>query len=224
MKQNIHPVFPSILSTDYFNLESRLELFKTHQIDFIHLDIMDGHFVDNLSFGPSAAKAIKARFPFKIDSHLMVDNPRKMIPKFIQAGSDWVSFHMETVGDQEASELIALIKDQNCKAGLVLNPDSPVERVFPFLKEIDYVLLMSVFPGYGGQKFITGTVTRTAQLKQRIDQEQSSCIIQVDGGVNSSNIGALKKAGASLFVIGTFLFNSQDIPQTLEEIQNNLNE
>lgn len=222
MRKTIHPVFPSILSTDYFNLESRLRAFDLNKIDFIHLDVMDGHFVDNLSFGPSAVTAIKSKFNFKIDSHLMVDNPDKMIPKFINAGSEWVSFHIEIGDNIKIRENISLIKEQNRKAGLVLNPDCEIERVYPFLQDIDYVLLMSVFPGYGGQKFIPSTIDRVSQLKKQIEENGGRCLIQVDGGVNTSNIGPLKSAGADLFVIGTFLFNSGDIPKTLNEIGNKI--
>ena len=220
MKMN--PVFPSILSTNYFNLESRLKTFDLNGIDFIHLDVMDGHFVDNLSFGPSAAAAIKSKFNFEIDSHLMVSNPDKMIPKFIEAGSDWVSFHVEVGDNPKTKENISLIKKQNRKAGLVLNPDTPVEKVYPFLQEIDYVLLMSVFPGYGGQTFIPATIERVSQLKTRIREDGCDCLIQVDGGINPSYIKPLKAAGADLFVIGTFLFNSQDIAKTLTAIQNEI--
>jgi ribulose-phosphate 3-epimerase len=219
MKPN--PIFPSILSTNFFNLESRLRVFQSHHLDFIHLDVMDGHFVDNLSFGPSAVKAIKSGFDFRIDSHLMVSNPAKMIPKFIQAGSEWVSFHMEAVKDSsEVEENIKLIKSQQRKAGLVLNPDSDVEEVFPYLDRIDYVLLMSVFPGYGGQSFIPGTVARVRHLKSQILNAGYDCLVQVDGGINTTNIESLSSAGADLFVIGTFLFNSGNIPKTLMEIQN----
>ncbi|UCH96426.1 MAG: ribulose-phosphate 3-epimerase [Candidatus Aminicenantes bacterium] len=219
---NPNPIFPSILSTNYFNLESRLKLFRSHQIDFIHLDVMDGHFVDNLSFGPSVVTAIKSTFDFRLDSHLMVSNPGKMIPKFIQAGSEWVSFHIEAADDNGVKENIHLIKSQNRKAGIVLNPDSQVERVFPYLKDIDYVLLMSVFPGYGGQKFIPSTVERVSRLKKQITREKCNCLIQVDGGVNISNIESLKSAGTDLFVIGTFLYNSENIPKTIQEIQNKI--
>jgi ribulose-phosphate 3-epimerase len=221
MKPN--PIFPSILSTNFFNLESRLQVFQSHHLDFIHLDVMDGHFVDNLSFGPSAVKAIKSVFNFKIDSHLMVGNPGKMIPKFIQAGSEWVSFHVEAAkGRGDIEENIGIIKAQQRKAGLVLNPDSDVEQVFPYLKNIDYVLLMSVFPGYGGQSFIPATVDRVRQLKEQILRQECDCLIQVDGGINSANIGPLTSAGADLFVIGTFLYNSENIPNTLREIQNKI--
>jgi ribulose-phosphate 3-epimerase len=216
------PVFPSILSTDFFNLESRLHTFESNKINFIHLDIMDGHFVDNLSFGPSAASALKSKFKFKIDSHLMVDNPAKMIPHFIKAGSDWISFHLEVVRNEDVLDTIELIASRGCKPGLVLNPDSPVERVFPFLDNVHFVLLMSVFPGRGGQTFIPSTIDRVAKLEQRITEQGNRCLIQVDGGINTSNIGLLKEAGADLFVIGTFLFNSDNIDETLKMIRNKI--
>jgi ribulose-phosphate 3-epimerase len=222
MNSNLNPVFPSILSTNFFNLEAKLNDFEKNSIDFIHLDVMDGHFVGNLSFGPAAAAAIKSTFNFNVDAHLMVSNPAKMIPEFIQAGSDWVSFHMEAVDKANVNETIALIKNQSCRAGLVLNPDSPVETVFPFLEDVDFILLMSVFPGYGGQKFIPGTVEKVAALKQQIREQGTRCLIQVDGGINTSNIGSLKKAGADLFVIGTFLYNSDNIAATLNMIRDKI--
>lgn len=223
MKHNhdIHPVFPSILSTNFFNLQEKLEAFEANNIDFIHLDVMDGHFVDNISFGPSASKSIKSKFKFKIDSHLMVSNPGKMIPKFIDAGSDWVSFHVET--REDIKENILRIKERDRKPGLVLNPDTPVERLFPYLDDIHYVLLMSVFPGYGGQSFIESTLDKVAQLKKELKHRGTDCLIQVDGGVNASNIRALKEVGTDLFVIGTFLFNSDDPPGTLNVILNKIN-
>lgn len=212
----MNPVFPSILSTNYFDLENRLEEFQAAKIDFIHLDVMDGNFVDNISFGPAAVKAIKSKFNFKIDSHLMVANPEKVIPWFIEAGSDWISFHVEL--KDKIKENISTIKKKNLQAGLVLNPDTKVESVFPYLDDIDYILLMSVFPGFGGQKFIEATHERVAKLKNRIEQTGTHCLIQVDGGVNVDNIGKLKSAGTDLFVIGTFLYNSKDIKGTLETI------
>jgi ribulose-phosphate 3-epimerase len=216
MKNELNPVFPSILSTDFFNLEGRLKKFAGGHIDYIHLDVMDGHFVSNLSFGPSAAKAIKNHFPFKIDAHLMVDPPARMIPWFIEAGSDWISFHLEAEGDTDNN--IAVIKDAGRGAGLVLNPDTPVENVFPYLEAVDFVLLMSVFPGYGGQEFIVETVDRVARLKQETARLGTDCLIQVDGGVNVSNVRDLKTAGADLFVVGTFLFNADNVEKTIENL------
>ena len=218
---DIHPIFPSILSTNFFDLESRLSAFASNGINYIHLDVMDGHFVDNISFGPSAIKALKSKFNFKIDSHLMVDNPEKMIPKYIEAGTDWVSFHIETDKDHRA--LIQMIHQQGCKAGVVLNPDADIERVFPLLPDLDYVLLMSVFPGYGGQKFIEATIDRVNILKDHITEKGYDCLIQVDGGVNADNAPKLKAAGADLFVIGTFLYNSNDIEDTINIVLNKIN-
>ena len=220
---HINPVFPSILTTDLFDLYDKLKSFEKNKIDFIHLDVMDGHFVDNISFGPFASKSIKSKFNFKIDSHLMVSNPDKIIPKFIDAGSDWVSFHIETRGNINIKENISIIKQQGRKAGLVLNPDTEVDNVFPYLNDIDYLLLMSVFPGYGGQKFIESTLKKVDQLKKRIKVEGAECLIQVDGGINASNLPFLKEAGADLFVIGTFLYNSNNIAKTLKLIQNKIN-
>jgi ribulose-phosphate 3-epimerase len=214
------PVFPSILSTNFFNLQAKLDAFETSRVDFIHLDIMDGHFVDNISFGPAIARAIKGKYPFGLDAHLMVSNPAKMIPHFIESGADWLSFHVETADD--CAGLIGLIKENGRRAGLVLNPDTPLERVQPFLKTIDYVLLMSVFPGFGGQKFINATLERVRQLKQQLLSLQSPCLLQVDGGITLENVSLLKGAGADLFVIGTHLFNADNIEEKIGQFLNRL--
>ncbi|HSQ36118.1 MAG TPA: ribulose-phosphate 3-epimerase [Candidatus Binatia bacterium] len=216
----MNPVFPSILSTNYFNLESRLSAFEKGRIDFIHLDIMDGHFVDNISFGPAMARAIKDQFPFRLDAHLMVSNPARMIPHFIDAGADWLSFHVET--EDPCDELIAVIQDSGRRAGLALNPDTPLERVQPFLNRLDYVLLMSVFPGFGGQKFIVDSLERVRRLKQEIDRLQSHCQLQVDGGITLDNVSSLQTAGADLFVIGTHLFNAENIEEKIGQLSNRL--
>jgi len=212
----MNPIFPSILSTNFFNLQHKLTEFSENKIDHIHLDVMDGHFVDNISFGPSVSTAIKSKFNFTIDAHLMVSNPRKMIPKFIDGGCDWISFHLETPDPIE--ENISMIKDKNCKAGLVLNPDTKIESVFKYLELLDYILLMSVFPGYGGQSFIESTIKKVFFLKKRIQESGNRCLIQIDGGINTENIKMLQEAGADLFVIGTFLYNSENINKTLQKI------
>jgi len=216
----MNPVFPSILSTDFFDLEAKLREFEACGIDHIHLDIMDGHFVDTISFGPSMARAIKGRFPFRLDAHLMVSNPEKMIPHFTQAGADWVSFHAEAAGDPAG--LLRLIRESGCRAGLVLNPDTPLERLQPFLGAADYILLMSVFPGRGGQSFIPGTLGRAAQLKKEIAARGGDCLLQVDGGITPANVARLKEAGADLFVVGTSLFNADDIREKLGQFATQL--
>jgi ribulose-phosphate 3-epimerase len=216
----MNPIFPSILSTNFFNLESRLTEFASNKIEFIHLDVMDGHFVENISFGPATITAIRSRFDFKFDSHLMVSNPEKMIMKYIEAGSDWISFHIEI--KHHITENIELIKSQGRKAGLVLNPDTAIQEVYPYLSKIDYILLMSVFPGYGGQKYMASTKDKVLALRKQLDDSDYSCLIQVDGGINASNIHDLKAAGADLFVIGTHLYNSSDIKHTLETVLNKI--
>lgn len=216
----MNPIFPSILATDFFNLETKLNAFAANGVDFLHLDVMDGHFVDPISFGPSMARAIRGKFSFGIDAHLMVDNPDKAVPQFIQAGADWISVHAEAAPD--AGRLLSSIRAGGRRAGLVLNPDTPLERAHPFLDAADFVLLMSVFPGYGGQPFIPATVERTAQLKKEIAARGSRCLIQVDGGVNPDNIALLKEAGADIFVVGTSLFNADDIAAKIGQLANRL--
>jgi ribulose-phosphate 3-epimerase len=214
----MNPLFPSILPTNFFDLEAKLLLFEKSGIDFIHLDVMDGHFVDTISFGPSLARAIKEKFPFRLDAHLMVSNPEKAIPHFVKAGVDWLSFHTETAGD--TAGLVQLIRNSGCHAGLALNPDTPLERLRPFLASVDYVLLMSVFPGYGGQTFIPGTLERTTQLKNEIVKRGCRCLLQVDGGIHAENAALVKKAGADLIVVGTSLFNAVDIERKIGEFAN----
>jgi ribulose-phosphate 3-epimerase len=216
----MNPIFPSILPTNFFDLEAKLRQFEASGVDFIHLDVMDGHFVDNISFGPSLARAIRAKFPFRLDAHLMVSNPEKAIPSFIAAGADWLSFHAEAAGD--TAGLLRMIRDNGRGAGLVLNPDTPLERVRPFLDALDYVLLMSVFPGYGGQAFIPGTLERVAQLKREITLRQSPCRLQVDGGIDSENAVLLQEAGADLFVVGTSLYLAENIEAMIDKFLNQL--
>ncbi|MBN1197397.1 MAG: ribulose-phosphate 3-epimerase [Candidatus Aminicenantes bacterium] len=215
------PLFPSILSTRYFELAERLEAFKEAGIDWIHLDVMDGHFVNNISFGPAAIAAIRSRFDFRFDSHLMVSNPQRMVPLFLEAGSDWVSIHLEAVSDP--SGLLEIIRAGGAGPGLVINPDTPVEEVFPWLPLLDYVLIMSVFPGYGGQAFIPATIGRVAELKQEIRRQGLTCRIQVDGGINASMSARLRDAGADILVMGTALYNAGDIPAVVKQVSNVFN-
>jgi len=216
----MNPIFPSILSTNFFDLETKLRRFEACGIETIHLDVMDGHFVDSISFGPSLARAIKERFPFRLDAHLMVSNPEKAIPRFLKAGVDWVSLHVEAAAD--AAGLLRVIRESGRRAGLALNPDTPLEKLRPFLDAADYVLLMSVFPGYGGQAFIPATLERTAQLKKEITARGGSCLLQVDGGINPANAASLKQAGVDLFVVGTSLFNAEDIEDKVGQFLNQL--
>lgn len=216
----MNPVFPSILSTVFFDLETKLTDFRANGIEVIHLDVMDGHFVDQISFGASMLTAIRSRFDFAFDSHLMVDNPEKSIPFFVAAGSEWISFHIEA--EASTGKVISLIRQGGSKPGLALNPDTPVERVYPFLPDLDYVLLMSVFPGYGGQKFIESSMERIRQLKRKILADRLECRIEVDGGISIGDIARLRDAGVDWFVMGTSLFHARDIRNDLNAIANQL--
>jgi ribulose-phosphate 3-epimerase len=214
-----NPIFPSILATRFFDLQNKLELFTANGITNLHLDIMDGHFVDNLTFGPSLCQAIHDRFDFTLDAHLMVQNPGRFIPSFIRAGAEYISIHIET--DQVAEDL-ATIRKSGCRPGLAINPDTPVEQVFPYLAWLDYLLVMSVFPGKGGQSFIPETLERIQKIATVIAGEKVNCKIQVDGGIHDQNIGPIRKAGADWFVIGTFLYDSEHVATRINDILSTL--
>ncbi len=211
----MNPLFPSILATDFFDLKLKLDQLQRAGIDFIHLDIMDGHFVDNISFGPSLCSSLKKNYPFKIDAHLMVSNPQKIVPYFIDAGADWISVHLET-GDH-LSELIKLIKRAGKKAGLVINPQTDVQGLFAFSSEVDFILVMSVHPGFGGQKFIPASLEKIAVLEELRKREKLNYLIQVDGGLNHSNLREIVLRGADIFVIGSALYKAENIDEMVKK-------
>ncbi len=213
----MNPIFPSILSDHFYNIETKLNSFASCGIETIHLDIMDGHFVPNLSFGPAMVRDLKSKFPFHVDAHLMVTNPVRVLPWFLEAGADWISFHLE-IKDQ-IRDCMTILKETQVKTGLVLNPDTPVTSAFPYLEDIDYILLMSVFPGYGGQKFIPDTLSRIQTLKKEINSQKSNCLIQVDGGINRSNAGQIAVSGADLIVVGSALDSKANIKEMINELK-----
>ena len=200
-------IAPSMLAADFLHLEKDVEMVNEHA-DLFHLDIMDGTFVPNLSYGFPVVEAIAKKAEKPLDTHLMIVEPEKYVERFVKAGSAMVSFHLNATKDPDA--VLAQIRACGAKAGLVINPDIPVEALFPHLKNCDYVLLMSVFAGFGGQKFIEETYDRVRVLKAEIDRQGLDIPIQVDGGVSASNAAALVDAGATILVAGSAVFKAED--------------
>ena len=213
----MNPIFPSILTTTHFDLGPRMDRFQSAGITHLHLDVMDGHFVPNMAFGPATVPAVKNAYGMAVDAHLMVDQPRTVVPWFLDAGADWISFHLEV--EPEPGSLLDLIRARGCRAGLVINPDTPVEGLFPWLGKLDYVLLMSVFPGYGGQAFMPRTLDRVAELVRERQRRALDFLIQVDGGIRQEEASRLFGLGADCLVVGTYLYNAPDIEQRVRELR-----
>ena len=200
-------IAPSMLAADFLHLEKDVEMVNENA-DLFHLDIMDGVFVPNISYGFPVVEAIAKIATKPLDTHLMIVEPEKYVERFVKAGSAMVSFHLNATKDPDA--VLAQIRACGAKAGLVINPDIPVESLFPHLKNCDFVMLMSVFAGFGGQKFIEDTYARVEALKAEIDAQGLDIPIEVDGGVSSSNAAALVKAGARILVAGSAVFKAED--------------
>ena len=205
-------VAPSILSADFLHLEKDVEMGNAHA-DLFHLDIMDGVFVPNISYGFPVVEAIASKAEKPLDVHLMIVQPEKYIDRFAKAGASMLSFHLNATDEPE--QALMRIRETGMKAGLVINPDIPVENLFPFLHLCDYVLLMSVFAGFGGQKFIEDTYGRIRTLKAEIDRLGLLVPIEVDGGVSPANAGALVEAGAEILVAGSAVFKADDPAQVI---------
>jgi ribulose-phosphate 3-epimerase len=199
---------PSILSADFSRIGEAVRLAEQAGADVIHLDIMDGHFVPNLTLGPQAVAAVRKITRLPIDVHLMVENPGFFIPLFYEAGADWISIHVEA--STHLHRDISLIKDFGRKAGAVLNPATPLSVLSEILKELDFVLLMSVNPGFGGQKFISATHQKIRELKTWIDGQKLSLPIEVDGGIDTANAESLIRDGAGILVVGAAIFSAED--------------
>ena len=196
-----------MLAADFLHLEKDIETVNRYA-DIFHLDVMDGAFVPNISFGFPVIEAIASKAEKPMDVHLMIIEPEKYVDRFAALGAEMISFHLNASKDPAA--LLKHIRSLGVKAGLVINPDIPVEELFPFLQDADYVLLMSVFAGFGGQKFIEATYDRIRTLKAEIGRQGLDIKIEVDGGVSASNAAALAKAGAEIFVAGSAVFKSED--------------
>ena len=196
-----------MLAADFLHLEKDVETVNRHA-DLFHLDVMDGIFVPNISFGFPVIEAIASKATKPLDVHLMIVEPERYVERFAKVGAEMISFHLNATKDPSA--VLKQIRSLGLKAGLVINPDIPVEDLFPYLKEADFILLMSVFAGFGGQKFIETTYERIRTLKAEIERQGLTLPIQIDGGVSSDNAKALAEAGAEIFVAGSAVFKAED--------------
>lgn len=200
-------IAPSMLAADFLHLEKDVELVNKHA-DIFHLDVMDGIFVPNISYGFPIVEAIAKKAEKTLDAHLMIVKPENYVERFAKVGVHMLSFHLNAT--EKPGEVLEQIKSLGMKAGLAINPDIPVESLFPYLAQCDYVLLMSVFAGFGGQKFIEETYDRVATVKKEIEAQGHDCQIQVDGGVSASNAQKLIECGAEILVAGSAVFKAED--------------
>lgn len=210
----------SILNSNFGRLEEEIQAAKTAGIDWVHLDIMDGHFVPNLSFGPHIVSIVRDLTDLPLDAHLMISNPDQFIPDFAKAGVDYISVHIE--GNPHIHRTLQMIRDAGCKPGIVLNPGTPLESIYPVLDSVDYVLLMSVNPGFGGQSYIPQTTDRIRRLAQLFKDTERSIPIEVDGGINDITAQIAADAGAEILVSGSFIFkNKKGIPYAVNALRGN---
>ncbi|TXJ46550.1 ribulose-phosphate 3-epimerase [Brachyspira pilosicoli] len=209
-------IAPSILTASFSNLESTIKELEEAGADYLHLDIMDGSFVPQITFGSKIVADIKKITSLPLDVHLMIVNPEKHIDDFAKAGADIISIHYE--GNIHLHKLIMQIKAHNIKAGIVLNPHTRVDVIEPLIDDIDNVLIMSVNPGFGGQKFITNSIKKIEETKKLIGQRE--IIISVDGGINLNTCSDVIKAGANLLVAGSAIIDSKDKKETIKQLRN----
>lgn len=215
-------IAPSILSADFSKLGDEIKAVEAAGANWIHVDVMDGHFVPNITIGPLVVEAVKRVTALPIDVHLMIENPDDYIPAFIAAGASYISVQLETC--IHLNRTVQLIKDSGTQAGVVLNPSTPVASLEWILEYIDYVLIMSVNPGFGGQEFIPNSISKIKALCRQIQDRGLDVLVEVDGGVNEKTISEVAAAGADVFVAGSAIFGSKDYQKTIQRLRHKMSD
>ncbi|MBX2987293.1 MAG: ribulose-phosphate 3-epimerase [Bdellovibrionaceae bacterium] len=207
-------VAPSILSADFANLERDIKAIAAAGADWVHVDVMDGHFVPNLTIGAPVVKALKRVSPLPLDVHLMIETPEKYIEEFIKAGADWLTIHVEACDDVPGT--LKRIRELGAKAGITLRPGTPLVDILPFLEQVDLVLVMTVEPGFGGQSFMDDQVAKISRLRKEIDRRGLKVLIEVDGGVNDQTVDRCREA--DVLVAGSYVFKN-DLRQAIQSLK-----
>ena len=210
-------IAPSILSADFSRLKEEIRAAEEAGADWLHVDVMDGHYVPNITIGPVVVEWVRKATRLPLDVHLMITDPDKYGPEFIKAGADWVSIHPETCKDPGAS--LARIRELGARASVAVNPDVPLEQVEGLLPHADMFLMMTVFPGFAGQAFIESVLPKITQLKKLIEQKKLPVLIEADGGIKADNIDRVVKAGAEVIVSGSSIFKTPDYAATIRKMR-----
>lgn len=212
-------IAPSILSADFNHLLEDIKKVEELGAQFLHFDVMDGHFVNNISFGVPVLQSIAHSHKMINDVHIMISQPKKYAKKFIDAGANFLTFHLEACQDEkEVKEIIDIIHDNNAKAGISIKPNTDVKEVIKFIPFVDLVLIMSVEPGFGGQSFMINSLDKVKILRKLIDDNKYKCLIEIDGGINDVTAHKAIEAGVDVLVMGSYLFGHDDIKERMQKV------